>query len=201
MDLSRPLSIWPLHLSTNEAAPTHTFEKSCNRVQDCAVAEIKAGSRFESGPISGRNSSSAQIRLAAMCVDKTVSVFDYARHEKLKTINIGHALTCVSLSNDGQEMLVNLNCNEIWSMGVEDGEVRQKYQGQKQGAFVIRSCYGGATEGFVVSGGEGLVFPPMSLDGYFANSIWQMERSAFGIGTREDCSSSWMVIIQLVSTL
>ena len=134
------------------------------------MAEIKSAMHFAPGLMTGDSSSNASVRLAAMCVDKTVSVFDYHRHEKIKTISIGHALTCVSLSSDGHEMLLNLNCNEIWSVGVDDGEVGQKYHGQKQGTFVIRSCYGGATEGFVVSGGEGRSpFHPLSLSS--ANSI------------------------------
>ena len=83
-------------------------------------------------------------------------VFDYTTHEKLRQISVGHVLTCISLSNDGHEMLVNLSCNEIWALNVEDGEVQQKYFGQQQGKFVIRSCYGGANEGIVASGGEGM---------------------------------------------
>lgn len=77
------------------------------------------------------------------------------RREKLRHINFDHRLTSISLSTDGREMLINLESSEIWTLGVEDGEMRRKYRGLRQGKYVIRSCFGGATEGFVVSGDEG----------------------------------------------
>ena len=155
MDRNRPLSIWRVDSSSPDPSPLHTFEKSCDRVQDCAVAAIRPSSAFDDDLPSSNEGSASPIRLVAMCLDQTVNIFDYSSHEKLQQVSIGHVLTSISISNDGQEMLLNLSCNEIWSLGVEDGLVRQKYSGQQQGNFVIRSCYGGASEGFVVSGSEG----------------------------------------------
>lgn len=82
-------------------------------------------------------------------------VFDYHRREKLSQISMQHDMTCLSLSRDGEEMLMNLGCGEVWAMEVDSKEVRKRFRGQKQGNYVIRSCFGGASEGFVVSGGEG----------------------------------------------
>jgi len=102
-------------------------------------------------------------RLVAVCVDKGVHVYDIARREKLAEFFLTYQVTCLNLSNDGLEMLVNLGCDEVWAIDLESGEPRQRYKGQKQGNFVIRSCFGGASEGFVVSGGEGKPEPSSTL--------------------------------------
>ena len=155
-DLDRPLSIWSASSSSGDSGALHVFDKSsCSRVQDCAVAALTPRVSYEVDSLVDTDAQSAPIRLVAMCVDGTVHVFDYNRRERLYTRETKHILTSVSLSQDGQEMLVNLNCNEVWALGVVDGLVRQKYSGQQQGNFIIRGCYGGASEGFVVSGGEG----------------------------------------------
>lgn len=64
-------------------------------------------------------------------------------------------ITSVSVSEDGRYALVNLCTQEIHLWDLEQRKSVRKYLGQKQGRFVIRSCFGGVSQGFVLSGSEG----------------------------------------------
>jgi WD40 repeat protein len=43
----------------------------------------------------------------------------------------------------------------LWTMDSTTGEEAMRYEGAQQAEFVIRSCFGGAGENFVISGSEG----------------------------------------------
>jgi len=65
-------------------------------------------------------------------------------------------LTSVNFSFDGAELLVNMNKGKVVVLDLLTGQVIMRYEGAVQEAFVIRSCFGGAGESFVVSGSEGM---------------------------------------------
>ncbi|KAB2578196.1 putative wd domain-containing protein [Lasiodiplodia theobromae] len=84
-----------------------------------------------------------------------VMVYDYLTQEKLYEYEMSDVkLTSLSISQDSQHMLVSMNENRICLMEIETGELLQKYEGQKQREYIIRSAFGGASENFVVSGSE-----------------------------------------------
>ncbi|KAI8354941.1 WD40-repeat-containing domain protein [Mortierella sp. GBAus27b] len=83
-------------------------------------------------------------------------------------------IMAISLSRDGQYLLVNTTTKvagwqtpsvsmqptsmpahrEIHLWSLPEGRILHKYSGFKQGLYVIRSCFGGWNDRFVVSGGE-----------------------------------------------
>ena len=121
-------------------------------MQDCAITAPSTSNLYVLEEV---DYPSRPARLVAVCVDRGVHVYDIARKEKLAHFELAFQVTCLNLDADGLEMLVNLSCDEVWSIDLDNGDTRQLYKGQKQGNFVIRSCFGGASEGFVVSGSEG----------------------------------------------
>ena len=55
------------------------------------------------------------------------------------------------------------NLQEILYLELESGSVLRKFEGHDQGQYVLRSCFGGATENFVLSGSAGtLILAPFS---------------------------------------
>lgn len=125
---------------------------------DPASAEAAAAAANRGGTTPSLPPSHSQplTRIIAACVDKrAIHIVDYHRREKTGSFHVDHDMTCLSLSRDGEEMLLNMSCGEVWTIDVNSQDVRKKFRGQKQGKYVIRSCYGGASEGFVLSGGEG----------------------------------------------
>ncbi|KAB8360907.1 hypothetical protein FH972_024640 [Carpinus fangiana] len=152
LDQSRPLTIWDA--AGYDLRPLHSFECSGCRVQDVTIATMTPPASSIRSAMPYEYDSVLPVRLVVSCTDRSVHIYDYHRREKISHIQLDHEITCLNLSRDGQEMLINLNCGELWALGVDSGEVIQKYKGQKQSQFVIRGCYGGASEGVVVSGGE-----------------------------------------------
>ncbi|KAJ9639948.1 hypothetical protein H2199_006181 [Coniosporium tulheliwenetii] len=94
-------------------------------------------------------------RLIAL-LETRIVVYDYQTREKLGDWEMENAKTLTSLcvSGDGRRMLVSTNENCIRLLSVETGECLQTFEGQRQSEFIIRSSFGGAGEGFVVSGSE-----------------------------------------------
>ncbi|KAM3556118.1 hypothetical protein ARSEF4850_005682 [Beauveria asiatica] len=62
--------------------------------------------------------------------------------------------TSVSISEDSKHMLLNKRDGEAQLIEIETKAYKQKFLGHTGGEFLIRSAFGGANEGFVVSGSE-----------------------------------------------
>jgi WD40 repeat protein len=99
--------------------------------------------------------------------EKRIHVYNLKTREEEYNIPLKVELTSVSVTRDSRYMLINRSDNEVQLLDIASAEVVQRFVGQKQGNFVIRSTLGGAAENFVVSGSEGELQLP-SLDG--ANS-------------------------------
>jgi len=180
LDLISSLCVWSLE-HRDDFMPLYDFGTSCARVQDCGIAAVKRQSSALAIPEDSLTDFAGQVRLVVVCTDHSVHVYDYLRREKLSYIPMDYEITCLSLSLDGHDMLMNLDCGEIWCMRIEDGAVQHKFVGQTQGRFVIRSCFGGATEGFIISGGEGMCFGTRCISKLVLTFLVQTLRSPYGI--------------------
>lgn len=128
--MASPLSHWGAR-----GEPLHLWSSGF-RVQDCAITS------------DGR-------RLVAADVEGKVHVYNFLTHQEEYCLHLNSKPTSVAVSRDSRYMLVNLSEGQIQLIDIETTDVVRRFQGQKQGSFVIRSTFGGAAENFVVSGSEG----------------------------------------------
>ncbi|KAJ5128535.1 hypothetical protein N7448_002254 [Penicillium atrosanguineum] len=130
LDLSSPLCHWSIHGSS-----LHMW-KGGFRVQDCTISP------------DGR-------RLVAVDTDSAnIHVFDFRTYEEDYCLSLPGKPTSVAISRNSKHVLVNLTEGQIQLVDMEAAVVVQRYIGQEQGVYVIRSTFGGAAEKFVVSGSE-----------------------------------------------
>ena len=96
-------------------------------------------------------------RLVAIDADKMVHVYNFITRELEYECNLGSDITSVAVSKDSKYMIINMaTFQEVHLYDIETTSLIQRYTGQKQKEFVIRSCFGGADENLVLSGSEGL---------------------------------------------
>lgn len=93
-------------------------------------------------------------RMVAICHDNKIHIYDLITKKEEATMEENAKLTSICLSSDCKYALVNLSTKEIHLWDIDERRIVRKYLGQKQGKFVIRSCFGGIDQGFIVSGSE-----------------------------------------------
>ncbi|KAA8494495.1 WD repeat-containing protein 26 [Porphyridium purpureum] len=96
-------------------------------------------------------------KMVTISSEKRIFVHDLETRLPDGQISESENLTSISLSDDGNTLLVNLSSQtqpEIHAWDLQERRIVQKYRGQQQVRFVIRSCFGGANQMFVLSGSE-----------------------------------------------
>ena len=106
------------------------------RIQDCAISP------------DGQ-------RLVTISIEKQIFVYNFVTREEEYSILLKTNMTSLSISRDSRYMLINMADNEVQLIDIETAEIVKRFLGQKQGAFVIRSSFGGADENLIISGSEG----------------------------------------------
>eukprot|EP00850_Spirogloea_muscicola_P018871 SM000177S03204 [mRNA] locus=s177:210935:220262:- [translate_table: standard] len=158
----------------------HTYEKHTQAVTACAWCPD--GGRFVSGGLdrcmfmwdtagneieSWRGPRMPRINdlaisedgkhMVSICSEKEIRIHNF-EDKTDRTIEEEKSITSLCMSSDGRYILVNLSSQEIhlWDLGRKKHPDLPtcKYRGQKQGRFVIRSCFGGSNQAFIVSGSE-----------------------------------------------
>lgn len=112
-------------------------------------------------------------RVVAICSDKMVHVFNFHTHELEYRCSMSSDMTSISVSRDSKYMLINMaSLQEVHLYEIETTRLVQRFVGQKQGEFVIRSCFGGADENLVLSGSEdGCVYVWQRVNGNLVEKL------------------------------
>lgn len=103
-----------------------------------------------------------QTQLIAVCQEKKIRVFNMNNfheigdfvHNKEERFDQTVSMTSLSLSSDGRYLLISTHANEIYLWDLEKKERIKKLKGHSQSRYVLRACFGGANERFVISGSE-----------------------------------------------
>lgn len=78
-------------------------------------------------------------------------------------------LTSINISRDSRFILVNLTDNELQLIDIGTAKIVQRFLGQKQGAYMIKSTFGGADENLVISGSQGIFYLLILLRPFYSS--------------------------------
>ena len=93
--------------------------------------------------------------LVAMDEQNRLHVYNGITREQEYEIDLKARPTSISISQDSGFLLVNKTDGEAQLIDILTKDAVQRYRGHAGGEFTIRSAFGGANEGFVISGSEG----------------------------------------------
>ncbi|KDQ07069.1 hypothetical protein BOTBODRAFT_120606 [Botryobasidium botryosum FD-172 SS1] len=85
---------------------------------------------------------------------KRIVIYDMHTKQEEASIPQSGELTSVQISSDSQYALINRSVDEVHLWDLNSKRMVRRYMGHQQFRHVIRSCFGGANESFIVSGSE-----------------------------------------------
>lgn len=97
-------------------------------------------------------------RLIVGDTDGRLRCFDFRTRKEEFAIQLSARVTAISVSRDSAYALLNLTAGEVHMFDLLSRETVRRFVGQQQGTFMVRNCFGGAAENFVLSGSEGRLF-------------------------------------------
>lgn len=86
-------------------------------------------------------------------------VYDLSTYREEFRIKFSSKITCITPSRDSRTVLISVAEGEVQMVDIENRFVMRKFKGLHQGTNIIRNCFGGAAENFVLSGSRGRLFP------------------------------------------
>ena len=93
-------------------------------------------------------------RVIVADTDCWLRIFDFKSYREEFCIHLPCRVTGISISADSFFVLLNLAEGEVNMFDLRTRETVRKFVGQQQGVYMIRNCFGGAAENFVLSGSE-----------------------------------------------
>lgn len=85
-------------------------------------------------------------------------VYDLNTYREDFRMNLPSRITCITPSRDSQYALLNIQDGEVHMINILGRYTQRKFKGLSQDDNIIRNCFGGAAENFVLSGGKGMWF-------------------------------------------
>lgn len=90
-------------------------------------------------------------------------VYDFNTRKEEFKLKLSSKITSITSSRDSQHVIVNLAEGEVHMIDLHTAEAVRKFKGLTQGGSIIRNCFGGAAENFVLSGSKGKSIIPCHL--------------------------------------
>lgn len=118
-------------------------------------------------------------RLVVADTDGRLHCFNYHTHREEWSILLGSRVTGITASMDSVHVLINMAAGEVQMFNLDTREYAKKFVGQVQGSFMVRNCFGGAAENFVLSGSEGMP-PDLNFQDFTDKCRWPCIRLAQG---------------------
>ncbi|KAI9101155.1 WD40-repeat-containing domain protein [Phlyctochytrium arcticum] len=86
--------------------------------------------------------------------EKKIRIYNLQDKTEMGSLPESDSITSINIAADCRHVLVNLSTQEVHLWDLQERRLVRKYIGQKQGRFVIRSCFGGLHQNFILSGSE-----------------------------------------------
>ena len=94
-------------------------------------------------------------RLIVLSTDKQIHVYNFHTRVKQISMKLNLQPTCISISQDSNFMLINMSEHELQLIDIQSAEIVERFIGQRQTTYMIRSTFGGSEETLILTGSEG----------------------------------------------
>lgn len=88
-------------------------------------------------------------------MQKMLVIYDIQSRQEEFRINFSSKISCITPSKDNRTVLINIADGEVHMIDIEDRYTIRKFKGPSYDGHIIRNCFGGADENFVLSGSKG----------------------------------------------
>jgi len=95
-------------------------------------------------------------------MDEMLIVYNLDNYREEFRLKLSSKITCITASRDSPIVIVNIAEGEVHMIDVDERCLIRKFKGESQGGNIIRNCFGGAAENFVLSGSKGKQTPTSS---------------------------------------